>query len=162
MEIPFSRERIFEILEEVKDPEIPVISVVDLGIIADVKEESGTWTIEMIPTFSGCPALERMESDIIEVLNKHGLTRVKVKVLYNRPWSSNMISNKGKVQLKNFGLSPPPAFDGMLTMNILENAVCPKCQSTKTKLINPFGPTACRAIHHCLNCKETFEQFKPL
>ena len=157
-----SADYILSLLDTVMDPEIPAISVVDLGIIGDITFENNNWKIEMIPTFAGCPALERMQNDVKEVLSVNGIENASIKVIYNRPWSSNMVTEKGKKQLKQFGLSPPPAFDGMLTLEVLQNAVCPCCDSTNTKLLNPFGPTACRAIHHCNNCKETFEQFKPV
>ena len=150
-------------LEEVKDPEIPVISVIDLGVIHEVEiEKSGSVRVDLTPTFAGCPAIDAMKADIIQVLTKRGIPEVSVKVLFNEPWSSNKISQKGRELLKDFGLSPPPAFDGLLSLDVLGNALCPNCQSNNTFLMSPFGPTACRAIHHCRNCGETFEQFKPL
>ncbi|MFN8397351.1 MAG: 1,2-phenylacetyl-CoA epoxidase subunit PaaD [Bacteroidia bacterium] len=154
---------VYQALEEVRDPEIPVISVVDLGIIRDVLIASdGGVTVQLTPTFAGCPAIHQMKDDILRVLKDHGASDTRVDVMYNEPWSSNLISPKGRQILKDFGLSPPPAFDGMLTLEVLENAVCPKCSSNNTYLISPFGPTACRAVHHCRNCQETFQQFKPL
>ena len=154
---------VYQALEEVRDPEIPVISVVDLGIIRDVLIASdGGVTVQLTPTFAGCPAIHQMKDDILRVLKDHGATETRVDVMYNEPWSSNLISPKGRQILRDFGLSPPPAFDGMLTLEVLENAVCPKCSSNNTYLISPFGPTACRAVHHCRNCQETFQQFKPL
>ena len=155
--------KVREALYEVKDPEIPVISVVDLGVIHDVKvREDDSVYIGMTPTFAGCPAIDAMKEDIIKVLGERGVDKVEIKVLYNEPWSTNKISVRGRQLLKDFGLSPPPAFDGMLTLDVLQNAVCPNCSSNNTFLMSGFGPTACRAIHHCNNCKETFEQFKPL
>jgi ring-1,2-phenylacetyl-CoA epoxidase subunit PaaD len=159
----FTEDEILEMLEDVKDPEIPVISVVDLGVIRAVRiAENGEVTVEMTPTFAGCPAIGHMKADIIEKLSARGLTHVAVEVCYNEPWSTNKITPKGRELLKGFGLSPPPAFDGLLTLEVLQNAICPNCSSNNTMLMSTFGPTACRAIHHCRNCKETFEQFKPL
>jgi len=157
-----NKEYLLDLLQEVKDPEIPVISVIDLGVIHDVHIDGQEVTVDLTPTFAGCPALDAMREDITNVLNKHGIADVKVKVLYNQPWSTNKISQRGREQLKGFGLSPPPAFDGMLTLEVLQNAICPNCSSNNTFMMSSFGPTACRAIHHCKNCKETFEQFKPL
>lgn len=155
--------KIREALYEVKDPEIPVISVMDLGVIHDVNvNEDGSVEVGLTPTFAGCPAIDAMKEDITKVLNERGVETVQVKVLYNEPWSTNKISVRGRQLLKDFGLSPPPAFDGMLTLDVLQNAVCPNCSSNNTFMMSSFGPTACRAIHHCNNCKETFEQFKPL
>ena len=156
------KDYILDALQEVKDPEIPVISVIDLGVIHDVLLKGEQVTVELTPTFAGCPAIDAMSEDIIKVLGNHGIGNVKVKVLYNEPWSTNKISPRGRELLKDFGLSPPPAFDGMLTLEVLQNAICPNCSSNNTYLMSTFGPTACRAIHHCNNCHETFEQFKPL
>jgi ring-1,2-phenylacetyl-CoA epoxidase subunit PaaD len=154
---------IYAALEEVKDPEIPVISVVDLGVIRDViVAADGSVVVQLTPTFAGCPAINHMKENIVQVLAAHGVTHSRVDVMYNEPWSTNLISPRGRVLLKDFGLSPPPAFDGMLTLEVLQNAMCPKCSSNNTFMMNAFGPTACRAVHHCRNCRETFEQFKPL
>ena len=160
-----SEKQLYEALEEVKDPEIPVISVLDLGVIhTAVVDKDGKIRVEMTPTFAGCPAIGHMKDDIREKLGAIGVADadIDIKVLYNVPWTTNKISAKGRVILKDFGLSPPPVFDGMLTLDVLQNAMCPICSSNNTYMMSPFGPTACRAIHHCRNCKETFEQFKPL
>jgi ring-1,2-phenylacetyl-CoA epoxidase subunit PaaD len=156
-------EEIYDALESVKDPEIPVISVLDLGIIRDVRiDAQGGVVVQLTPTFAGCPAIHTMKEDILSALASKGVTSSRVDVMYNEPWSTNLISPRGRQLLKDFGLSPPPAFDGMLTLEVLQNAVCPKCSSNNTFMISPFGPTACRAVHHCRNCQETFEQLKPL
>lgn len=156
-------EKVMEVLEQVKDPEIPVISVVDLGVIHDVVcSDDGKVTVGLTPTFAGCPAIDAIKADIIQTLEKEGAIKVEVNVLYNEPWTTNKISQKGRELLKDFGLSPPPPFDGLLSLDVLQNSVCPNCSSNNTYLMSPFGPTACRAIHHCRNCQETFEQFKPL
>ncbi|MCS6904852.1 MAG: 1,2-phenylacetyl-CoA epoxidase subunit PaaD [Bacteroidia bacterium] len=158
-----SKTTLLDYLQEVKDPEIPTISVVDLGIIEDVKIEAGNKVcIEMIPTFSGCPAIRFMQLEIINCLKKHGFTEVEVKVAYEKPWSSERITERGRKQLLEFGLSPPPRIKGEIEEKDLEQAICPKCLSQNTVIKNPFGPTLCRAIHYCYNCHETFEQFKPL
>lgn len=155
-------ESVWEALEQVRDPEIPVISLVDLGIIRDVRVIEGNIEVDMIPTFAGCPALDVMSADIRKTLSPLTTGEVRVNILYTEPWSSNFITLKGKELLKDFGFSPPPAFDGMLTLDVLQHAICPRCGSNDTTLINAFGPTACRAVHHCRNCLETFQQFKPL
>lgn len=159
----FTEDEILEALKAVKDPEIPVISVVHLGIISYVKlKEKGAVEIGMTPTFAGCPAVEVMKKGITETLLAMGIPEVEVKVMYKEAWSSNKVSAEGKQLLKEFGLAPPPSFDGELTLEILKSADCPKCGSANTELKNLFGPTACRSIHYCNNCFETFEQFKPL
>lgn len=153
-------EKIYEWLEEVKDPEIPVLSLVDLGVITKVQIADKV-LIEMTPTFVGCPAIDYMKNDIIETLAKHGI-EAEVSVTFNQSWSSDLISEKGKAALKEFGLAPPPDTKLFTELEILENAPCPRCDGTDTTLKNPFGPTLCRAIYYCNTCKEAFEQFKPV
>jgi ring-1,2-phenylacetyl-CoA epoxidase subunit PaaD len=150
-------------LEAVKDPEIPVLSLVDLGVITEVTVGQDVVTIELTPTFVGCPALEMMKADITEVLREKGVPQVTIVVSYRKPWTSDNISEKGRLALRNFGLSPPPHSRQIFAdLEILETATCPRCSGTHTELKNPFGPTLCRSIHYCLDCREAFEQFKPL
>ncbi|HEY0654274.1 MAG TPA: 1,2-phenylacetyl-CoA epoxidase subunit PaaD [Chryseosolibacter sp.] len=154
---------IYKWLEEVKDPEIPVLSLVDLGVITNVEVAGSQVSIEMTPTFVGCPALDMMKTDIQDVLKKNGVERVEIEISFRKPWTSDSISEKGKAALKKFGLAPPPSSKNLFTdIDILEHVPCPRCSGTDTELKNPFGPTLCRSIHYCNTCKEAFEQFKPL
>lgn len=155
-----TKAQVYKLLEEVKDPEIPVLSLVDLGVITEVLIGDKV-KVEMTPTFVGCPAIDYMKSDIIETLGKHGI-QAEVQVTFRKPWSSDKISEKGKAALKKFGLAPPPDNKIFTDLEILENAECPRCNATNTELKNPFGPTLCRAIYYCNTCKEAFEQFKPI
>ncbi len=155
-------ENVYRWLEEVKDPEIPVLSLVDLGVITHVVVDGERIDIEMTPTFVGCPALDVMREDIINVLREHGVKEVNVKVSYRDPWSSDKISEKGRAALKKFGLAPPPSSLIIGDIEVLEHAVCPRCNGTNTEIRNLFGPTLCRSIHYCHDCREAFEQFKPL
>ena len=155
-------EDVYRWLEEVKDPEIPVLSLVDLGVITGVVITGNDIEIEMTPTFVGCPALDVMKNEIIAVLKEHHANEVTVKVSYREPWSSDKISEKGKRALKRFGLSPPPSQPFIGDIEVLEHAICPLCNGNNTELKNLFGPTLCRSIHYCYDCKEAFEQFKPL
>jgi ring-1,2-phenylacetyl-CoA epoxidase subunit PaaD len=155
--------RIYEWLEAVKDPEIPVLSLVDLGVITNVAVDGDRVAIEMTPTFVGCPALDMMKREITEVLTDHGITSVEIEVSFRKPWTSDNISEKGKIALKNFGLAPPPSSKNLFTdIDVLEHVQCPRCSGTDTALKTPFGPTLCRSIHYCNTCREAFEQFKPL
>lgn len=149
-------------LEEVKDPEIPVLSLVDLGVITKVNVSGEQVLIEMTPTFVGCPAMDMMKNDVIETLQKHGVSNIKVDINFREPWTSDKISEKGKEALKKFGLAPPPDSTLIDDIDFLEHATCPRCGTTNTELRNPFGPTLCRSIHYCNTCKEAFEQFKPV
>ncbi len=149
-------------LDEVTDPEIPVLSLVDLGVITAVTVENGKVNVEMTPTFVGCPALEVMKQEIESTLRKHGIADVEITVSFREPWSSEKISARGKEALKKFGISPPPAGTVFTDLELLDHAVCPRCSGTRTEIKNVFGPTLCRSIHYCLECREAFEQFKPL
>lgn len=153
---------VFTWLEEVKDPEIPVLSLVDLGVITEVSITENVVHIEMTPTFVGCPALDMMKEEIASVLKSKGIKEVSIEVNFRNAWTSDKISAKGKMALKKFGLAPPPSNAIFTDLEILENAQCPRCDGINTEMKTPFGPTLCRSIHYCHDCKEAFEQFKPL
>ena len=151
-------------LQEVKDPEIPVISVVDLGIITKIEVGGnlapGEAKVTMTPTFVGCPAIKHMQNEVQHAIEALGFDKVEVVVDYSTPWNSNMVSERGLQQLKDFRLSPPKRHCGIVTMEDLEHAQCPNCFGTNTTLLTPFGPTLCRAMFKCNDCGEGFEQFK--
>lgn len=157
-----TKEQVYTWLEEVKDPEIPVLSLVDLGVITQVEVNNQQVRIEMTPTFVGCPALDFMKAGIHETLAKRGIENVTIDVSFRKQWNSDLISEKGKQALKKFGLAPPPSRELFTDLDVLEHAICPRCNGTDTELKNPFGPTLCRSIHYCHTCREAFEQFKPL
>lgn len=161
--LAITQEDVYTWLEEVKDPEIPVLSLVDLGVITNVVIEGQHVKLEMTPTFVGCPAMDIMKNEVIDVLRKHGVTDPDVEINFKHPWSSDLISDKGKAALKKFGLAPPPdASKVFADLSILEHTTCPRCGGTNTEMKSPFGPTLCRSLHYCFTCKEAFEQFKPL
>ena len=149
-----------EWLREVKDPEIPVLSLVDLGVITGIEVRQDDVRIEMTPTFVGCPALDHMKREIAGVLVRNGVKRVEVEVNFKEPWTSDRISESGRQALKEFGLAPPPPRQLFTDLGILEDAICPRCGNNHTELRNMFGPTLCRAIYYCNDCREAFEQFK--
>lgn len=157
-----ARSQIFEWLEEVKDPEIPVISLVDLGVITDIEIFENKVIVKMTPTFAGCPAMDYMQKDVVEVLKSKGINEVETHVSFETQWNSNLISEKGRVALKKFGLAPPRKHNMVIDIDILEHTPCPYCDSTDTELKTPFGSTLCRSMHYCNNCKQAFEQFKPI
>jgi ring-1,2-phenylacetyl-CoA epoxidase subunit PaaD len=153
---------IYKWLEDVKDPEIPVLSLVDLGVITEIIIEHDQVKIVMTPTFVGCPALDMMKSEVLEVMHKNGVHHVEIEISYRKPWTSDLISEKGKAALKKFGLAPPPSSHVFTDLDIFEHVACPRCNGTDTELKNAFGPTLCRSIHYCNTCREAFEQFKPI
>jgi len=158
-----TEEKIRHWLKEVSDPEIPVLSLMDLGIITNIDVSSeGKVKVDMTPTFAGCPAIDYMKNDVIRVLEKNGVENPEVNVSFETQWNSNMISEKGRKALKDFGLAPPPKHNLQVELDIIKDAPCPYCDSKDTEMKSPFGPTLCRSLHYCNNCKEAFQQFKPL
>jgi ring-1,2-phenylacetyl-CoA epoxidase subunit PaaD len=161
---------VWSALEEIADPEIPTISVVELGVIGQVafeprREGGERLTVELLPTFVGCPAIDVMQQQIGERLRGLDLVdEVQVNVSFSVPWTSDRISPEGREKLRSSGFAPPvligPSFDGEELQLMLSQATCPYCGSVNTTLENPFGPTLCRAIYHCDECKQPFEQFK--
>ena len=161
--IKITKEDILDALQDVKDPEIPTISVVDLGIITGVDiDEDNFVKVTMTPTFSGCPALKIMENMVKERIELMNISGVEVTTNFDTPWSTNMISPKGIEGLKKHGLAPPEKHNGLVQIEILEKVKCPHCGSRNTTLKTPFGPTLCRSMHYCNECLNAFEQFKPV
>ncbi|HRE41111.1 MAG TPA: phenylacetate-CoA oxygenase subunit PaaJ [Ignavibacteria bacterium] len=156
------KEEILEILQVVKDPEIPNLSIVDLGVITGIEIENKNLKIILTPTFSGCPALKVMEEDIKSAIKDLPFENKEVSVSYDTQWSSNLISERGRKILKESGFAPPPHINGLVQIDIFKKVKCPFCESDNTNMQTPFGPTLCRAIHYCNNCKQAFEQFKPV
>jgi ring-1,2-phenylacetyl-CoA epoxidase subunit PaaD len=157
-------------LEEVADPEIPAVSVIELGVIGEVAFEAlgdggERLTVELLPTFVGCPAVDVMRDQIDERLRALQVAdEVRVQVSFTPPWTSDRITPEGREKLRGSGFAPPalagPAFSGEELQLMLPVAECPYCGSRNTTLENPFGPTLCRAIYHCADCRQPFEQFK--
>jgi len=156
-------EYIWKLLEAVNDPEIPVVSLVEMGIVRDVVvSSSGQVAVKITPTFSGCPALHVMKTDIVDRLHAHGVESVEVQIVYSPPWTTDWISEGAKEKLRTFGIAPAPQHDGNFEVILLDAATCPYCGSSRTTLRNSFGSTLCRMIYYCNECQEPFEQFKPL
>jgi len=160
--VSLSKDDILLLLEDVKDPEIPVLSLVDLGVITQVDVTDDHVAITMTPTFVGCPAMDFMKNEVLEKLSSVGITNATVNISFKEPWSSDKISERGKAALKKFGLAPPIPSHLFTDIEVLEHVPCPRCNGTNTELRNPFGPTLCRSIHYCVDCREAFEQFKPI
>ena len=157
-----TEEKIMTWLEEVMDPEIPVLSLVDLGVITGVEISGDHVKVNMTPTFAGCPAMDYMKKDVERVLEEHDIENYEVNISFETQWNSNMVTEKGRAALKNFGLAPPPKHNLIVDLDIISNANCPYCDSDNTDMKTPFGPTLCRSMHYCNNCKQAFEQFKPI
>lgn len=166
-EVALTGDDIWQALQEVKDPEIPVVSVVEMGIVRDIMVSAHAASGEIVrititPTFAGCPALHVMREDIERRVRALGVASVSVETVLHPPWSSDWITEAGRRKLKTFGLAPPPRHGGNLPITFYEPVVCPYCASSNTAIKNTFGPTLCRAIYYCNDCQQPFEQFKAL
>tara|TARA_X000000368_G_C22893948_1_gene650960 strand:+ start:345 stop:797 length:453 start_codon:yes stop_codon:yes gene_type:complete len=141
--------KIWELLNKIPDPEIPAISVVELGVIRDVKLTNNFFVISITPTYSGCPAIKAFQDDIKVCLKENNIYNFKLIIKYDPPWTTDLMTEETKEKLMNYGISPPS--------NII---VCPQCKSEKSQLISEFGSTACKSLYKCINCLEPFEHFK--
>jgi ring-1,2-phenylacetyl-CoA epoxidase subunit PaaD len=149
-------------LNEIEDPEMPVISIVELGIVRDVKTDGHRVDVTLAPTFSGCPALSAITDSVRNKMRAIGFTDVGVKLAFDPPWTTDCISDSGRQKLQKMGIAPPQAHGGDV-LTVLELPVaCPYCGSRDTSRRNSFGPTPCRAIYFCNACVQPFERMKPL
>ena len=144
-----SIEHIWKLLDTVPDPEIPVISVVELGVIRKVSFADKFYTILITPTYSGCPAVKAFTDDIKSCLKENSIRNFKLNLVYSPAWTTDWMSDKTKEKLKKFGIAPPS-----------NTVICPQCNSKNVQLISDFGATACKAMYKCLDCLEPFEFFK--
>jgi ring-1,2-phenylacetyl-CoA epoxidase subunit PaaD len=164
----FDTKEIWKLLETVMDPEVPVVSVIDLGIVRDVKisdSSLGDGDIEIIitPTYSGCPAMDVISMNIKMVLLEHGYKKIKITSVLSPAWTTDWMSENGKVKLKAFGIAPPTTKQQVCHTELFhdgEAIQCPHCNSYNTKLVSQFGSTACKALYVCENCREPFDYFK--
>jgi ring-1,2-phenylacetyl-CoA epoxidase subunit PaaD len=158
-------EAVWDALREVLDPEIPAVSVVDMGMIEAVAVAGAHAHITFLPTFTGCPAIAIIEDDIKSgVMSVDGIDEVTVKATFAPPWTTGRITEEGRAKLKDFGLAPPTGGGPVLITQIglPDVAVCPFCGSKNTRNDSAFGPTPCRALYYCESCRNPFEQFKPV
>ncbi len=155
--------KIYEILEGVSDPEIPVLTILDLGIVRDVKLDEATGEVEVVitPTYSGCPAMDFIEVNIRSALQEHGIVQVKITTVLSPAWTTDWLTESGKAKLKAYGIAPPVGSASKLSL-LGENTEveCPHCGSANTKLVSQFGSTACKALYQCRECLEPFDYFK--
>ncbi len=150
----------FEWLREVPDPEIPVLSIMDLGIVRDVTIGDEV-RVALSPTYSGCPATEMIEQSVISALQKHGIADISIERSLSPPWTTDWISDEGREKLLAYGIAPPAKGGGKRALlDGVRVIACPQCASTDTELISEFGSTACKASYRCVACREPFEYFK--
>jgi ring-1,2-phenylacetyl-CoA epoxidase subunit PaaD len=163
-------QKIWQLLQAVKDPEVPVLSVLDLGIVRDVKVVPGENAalqqqqviITITPTYSGCPAMDVISMDIRLKLIEKGYRNVTIQQSLSPAWTTDWMTEEGKRKLKAFGIAPPNPKQQFCTTEMFQQEAvqCPRCDSYHTELISQFGSTACKSLYRCLNCKEAFDHFK--
>lgn len=160
-----SREEAFAVLQQVPDPEVPVLSVVELGVVRDVEIGDDGVTVTVTPTYSGCPALRVIEEDIVSALEARTDAPVRVRTVYAPAWTTDWMSDEAKEKLRAYGIAPPGSAPGteLVTLTLRsETVACPYCGSHRTELRSEFGSTACKSILYCNGCRQPFEQFKAI
>ena len=162
-----AREAYWEAVGRVLDPEVPVLSVIDLGIVRDIREEGDAVIVDVTPTYSGCPAMRVIEDDVREALEKAGARTVVVNTVFQPAWTTDWISPDARERLRAYGIAPPTGAAAVATELIplqrrAETIACPRCDSRNTERRSEFGSTACKAIYYCLSCTEPFEYLKAI
>jgi ring-1,2-phenylacetyl-CoA epoxidase subunit PaaD len=154
------------ILEEVTDPEIPVLTINEMGILRDVNYDGETVVVIITPTYSGCPAMDQITEDVAKALAEHGYCKSKVSLVLSPAWTTDWMSEDAKEKLRNYGIAPPcktSALDSVTGEHKLNfSAACPQCKSLNTTLVSEFGSTACKALWKCSDCLEPFDYFKAI
>lgn len=161
--MPFSKEHIYEALSEIPDPEIPVISITDLGVIRNIELQSETAIeLKITPTYSGCPAMQQIETDVRKKLQSLGFSDITIQTIYSPPWTTDWINAAAKERLRAYGIAPPEhtTEDKSWLTGKEKTVKCPRCRSANTRLISQFGSTACKALYQCQDCLEPFDYFK--
>ncbi len=153
---------VWTLLAEISDPEIPVVSLLDLGIIRDVAHTPEGVTVTLTPTYAGCPATEVICADVKAVLAEAGIAHVTVRQQLTPAWTTDWISAKGRVALQDYGIAPPCAVAAERTQTLQFKPACPRCASHQTVCLSAFGATPCKALYRCETCREPFDFFKPL
>jgi ring-1,2-phenylacetyl-CoA epoxidase subunit PaaD len=151
------KQKILAILAEVTDPEVPVLTITDLGIVRDVKINGDEVEVIITPTYTGCPAMDMIAMNIKLALIENGYSNVKITSVLAPAWTTDWMSEEGKRKLKEYGIAPPLTRSDGTSDRAIQ---CPQCNSTNIKLISEFGSTACKALYQCKDCKEPFDYFK--
>jgi ring-1,2-phenylacetyl-CoA epoxidase subunit PaaD len=153
------------IAERVPDPELPVLTLADLGVLRDVREDGGRVTVTITPTYSGCPALDEMRADLRRALRDAGYERVEIHTALTPAWTTDWISDDGRRKLAEHGIAPPQRKAGPVTLNLVpprSTVRCPRCGSVRTTELSRFSSTACKALRRCEDCSEPFEHVKEI
>jgi ring-1,2-phenylacetyl-CoA epoxidase subunit PaaD len=149
-----------EVLAQVRDPEIPAVSIADLGILRDVSVQGGRVVVTITPTYSGCPAMDEIRADVVAVLAEHGWDDVEVRTALAPAWTTDWISEDGKRRLREVGIAPPGPVSGPVPVQLRSRVDCPQCGSTDTEETARFASTSCKALWRCRTCREPFDHLK--
>jgi ring-1,2-phenylacetyl-CoA epoxidase subunit PaaD len=161
--LKYNKEHILALLSEIPDPEIPVITIVELGVIRDILLiDDNTIELKITPTYSGCPAMKQIEDDVRKKLAEHGFTSIKINMVFSPAWTTDWLTEEAKIKLQKYGIAPPEhsTQDKSWLTGKPKSVTCPRCKSKNTKLISQFGSTACKALYQCQECLEPFDYFK--
>ena len=148
------------VAESVLDPELPPLTIADLGILRDVRIEGGTVEVAITPTWSGCPAMREISDSLETALRDAGFAHCRVRLVLSPAWTTDWLTEAAHLKLRELGIAPPPPGLGLEALFAHNDPPCPRCASTETERISAFGSTACKALHRCLICREPFEAFK--
>ena len=149
-----------EVLDQVCDPEIPVLTIADLGILRDVELDGGAITVTITPTYSGCPAMEEIRADVTAALAEHGWDDVVVRLVLSPAWTTEWMTAEGRRKLEAYGIAPPRRTPGLVDVVIGSPLECPQCGSKDTEELTRFSSTACKSMWRCRSCREPFDHFK--
>jgi ring-1,2-phenylacetyl-CoA epoxidase subunit PaaD len=154
------RQRAWDVAASVVDPEIPVLSIADLGVLRDVTVDDGRVEVTITPTYSGCPAMNMITLEIELALEREGFRDSKVRTVLAPAWTTDWMSEEGRRKLREYGIAPPQTASSRRALFGVDHVVCPQCASTDTEVLSQFGSTACKALWRCKKCREPFDYFK--
>ena len=159
-----SLEDIKKVISEIPDPEIPVISIKELGVLRNIFYQEDSLKVVITPTYSGCPAMDRFQKDIAEKLELLKVKSYEIKMQFDPPWTTDWITEEAKKKLRDYGIAPPEhkTKDKNVLLGNKQRVECPRCKTKETELVSQFGSTACKAMYRCISCLEPFEYFKCL
>jgi ring-1,2-phenylacetyl-CoA epoxidase subunit PaaD len=156
---------VMEVLDQVKDPEVPVISIVELGIVRGIEVTGDRVRVDITPTYSGCPAMRTIEEEVVAALRNYGFGEVTVRTVFQPAWTTEWIGEEARRKLREYGIAPPGHLDAGAPVQLgqtVRQVACPYCGSTLTELRSQFGSTACKSLHYCTACQQPFEHFKAI
>ena len=156
---PAQVHQIWTLLGQIPDPEVPVLTITDLGMVRSVTPRGDGWAIGFTPTYSGCPATEHLLGEIRRVMGENGFTPLHIVLQLDPAWTTDWMTPEARARLREYGISPPQAH-ACTASGIAQEVACPRCASTRTTMISEFGSTACKALYRCDSCREPFDYFK--